>query len=217
MSENRIKERVRQLKEKARYDEPTVHAILDAGLVAHVGFVDEGQPYVIPMLYARDGDRIYLHGARKARIAQLLASGLPVCVNVTLLDGVVAARSAFNSSMNYRSVVVFGAGRLLEDEGEQLRALRVLSEQVFPGRWDELRDPTDSEIRQTAVISLPIETATAKVATGPPEDDDADYATPVWAGVLPVVTQLLEPEDDGRLLAGVEVSPAIAALAGRRL
>jgi nitroimidazol reductase NimA-like FMN-containing flavoprotein (pyridoxamine 5'-phosphate oxidase superfamily) len=217
MSENRIKDRVRQLKEKARYDEPTVHAILDAGLVAHVGFVDDGQPYVIPMLYARDGDQLYLHGARKARIAQLLASGAPVCVNVTLLDGVVAARSAFNSSMNYRSVVVFGAGRLLEDEGEQLRALRVLSEQVFPGRWDELRDPTDSEIRQTAVISLPIETATAKVATGPPEDDDADYATPVWAGVLPVVTQLLEPEDDGRLLAGVEVSPAIAALAGRRL
>ena len=217
MSVSRIKDRVRQIRENARYDESTVHAILDAGLVAHVGFVDDGQPYVIPMLYARDGDRIYLHGARKARIAQLLASGAPVCVNVTLLDGVVAARSAFNSSMNYRSVVVFGAGRLREDESEQLRALRVLSEQVFPGRWDELRDPTDSEIRQTAVIALPIETATAKVATGPPEDADADYATPVWAGVLPVVTQLLEPEDDGRLLAGVEVSPAIAALAGRRL
>lgn len=215
MSEPRT--RIRQLRENARYDEASVHAILDAGLVAHVGFVQDGQPYVIPMLHARDGDRLLLHGARKARIVQLLATRAPVCATVTLLDGVVAARSAFNSSLNYRSAVVFGHARLLEDEAERLRALRVLSEHVFPGRWAELRDPTPSEIGQTGVIELAIEQASAKVAEGPPTDDASDYAIPVWAGVVPIRSVLGEPEDDGRLLAGVGLSPAIAALVGRRL
>jgi nitroimidazol reductase NimA-like FMN-containing flavoprotein (pyridoxamine 5'-phosphate oxidase superfamily) len=211
------KTEVRQIRENARGDEASVHGILDAGLVAHVGFVDDGHPYVIPMLYARDGRRLYLHGARKARIVQLLASGSRVCANVTLLDGVVAARSAFNSSLNYRSVTVFGTPRLLEDADARLHALRVLSEAVFPGRWDELRDPSPTELGQTGVIELPIELASAKVAEGPPTDDEADYAIPVWAGVVPIATSLGEPEDDGRLLPGVELSPAIAALVGRRL
>ena len=217
MTDSKIEHRVRQLRENARYDEASVHAILDAGLVAHVGFVDDGQPYVIPMLYARDGQRLYLHGARKARIVKLLAAQARVCVNVTLLDGVVAARSAFNSSLNYRSVVVFGSGRLLERDHEKQHALRVLSEAVFPGRWDELRDPSAAELGQTGVIELPIEIASAKVAEGPPTDDESDYATPVWAGVVPVTTTLGQPEGDGRLLAGVALSPAIAALVGRRL
>lgn len=208
---------VRQIRENARYDTEAVHSVLDAGLVAHVGFVQDGQPFVIPMLHGRDGETIFLHGARKARIAKLLASGAPVCVNVTLLDGIVAARSTFNSSMNYRSAVVFGRGRLLEDEAESLRALRVISEHVFPGRWDELRDPLDSEIAQTGVIALEIESASAKIASGPPEDEDEDYATPVWAGVVPVTTTLGAPQDDGRLLEGVPLSKAVAGLAGKRL
>ena len=217
MSERRIKDRVRQLRENARYDADAVHGVLDAGLVAHVGFVEDGQPYVIPMLYARQGDRLYLHGARKARIVKLLASGAPVCVNVTLLDGVVAARSAFNSSLNYRSVVVFGEARLLERDADRLAALRRISEQTFPGRWDELRAPTDAELGQTGVIELAITQAAAKIAAGPPEDEPGDYAIPVWAGVVPIETRLGEPQDDGRVLPGVAPSPSIAALRGRRL
>ncbi len=209
--------RVRRLPEKARYDESAVHAVLDAGLVAHAGFVDAGQPVVIPMLHGREADRLYLHGARKARIAKLLGSGAPVCVNVTLLDGIVAARSAFNSSMNYRSAVVFGAARSLEDEGERLHALRVISEHVLPGRWAELRPPTPRELAMTAVIEVRIESASAKIAEGPPQDEAEDYALAAWAGVVPIATTLGRAVDDGRLLAGVGPSAAVAALEGRRL
>ena len=209
--------RVRRLPEKARYDESAVHAVLDAGLVAHVGFVDAGQPLVIPMLYGRDGGRLILHGANKARIAKLLGSGAPVCANVTLLDGIVVARSAFNSSMNYRSAVVFGTGRTLEDEGERLHALRVISEHVLPGRWAELRPPTPRELAMTAVVELQLESASAKIAEGPPQDEAEDYALPAWAGVVPIATTLGRPVDDGRLLAGVGLSAAVAALEGRRL
>lgn len=209
--------RVRRLAEKARYDEAAVFSVLDAGLVAHVGFIDGDQPVVIPMLYARDAGRLLLHGASKARIAKLLASGTPVCVNVTLLDGIVAARSAFNSSLNYRSVVVFGRARILEAEEERMQALRALSEQVLPGRWDELRPPLPRELKMTAVIELSIDSASAKIAEGPPQDEEADYATPVWAGVIPIASILGEPEGDPRVLPGVEPSPAIRALTGRRL
>lgn len=209
--------RVRRLAEKASYDEAEVHAVLDAGFVAHVGFVDRGEPVVIPMLYARDGGRLLLHGAGKARIAKLLASGAAVCANVTLVDGIVLARSAFNSSLNYRSAVVFGSARALEGEEERLLALRAISEHVFPGRWAELRPPASRELRMTAVIELPIESASAKVAAGPPQDDEADYALAVWAGVVPVTTQLGAPEADPRVAPGTPPSPAALALAGRRL
>jgi hypothetical protein len=209
--------RVRRLPEKARYDETAVFSVLDAGLVAHVGFVDRDHPVVIPMLYARDGVRLLLHGASKARIARLLASDTPVCATVTLLDGIVAARSAFNSSLNYRSVVVFGRARILEAEAERMRALRVLSEQILPGRWDELRPPAPRELKMTAVIELPIESASAKIAEGPPQDEEEDYAIPIWAGVVPIDSVLGRPEADARVLPGVEPSPAILALAGRRL
>jgi nitroimidazol reductase NimA-like FMN-containing flavoprotein (pyridoxamine 5'-phosphate oxidase superfamily) len=208
--------RIRQLREQARYDTATVHAILDAGLVAHVGFVQDERPQVIPMLYGRAGESLYLHGASKARITRLLAGGAPVCVEVTLLDGIVAARSAFNSSMNYRSVVAFGRARLLEDEVLRLEALRVISEHVMPGRWDELRAPSAQELKATGVVELGIESASAKVAEGPPEDEESDYASRTWAGVVPIVTCLAAPVDDPRLPAGVEVSPAIARLADRR-
>ena len=208
--------KVRRLREKARYDEATVHAVLDAGLVAHVAFAQEGQPFVIPMIYGREGETLYLHGARKARINKVFGSGAPVCLNVTLLDGIVAARSAFNSSMNYRSATIFGSARVVEGEPEELRCLKIISDHSFPGRWEELREPLDSEIKQTGVVAMEIESASAKIAEGPPDDEDFDYETPVWAGVLPITNQLGTPEDDPRLLPGVSLSPAIAALEGTR-
>jgi hypothetical protein len=209
--------RVRQLSANARYDAESVHAILDAGLVAQVGFVQDARPVVVPMLYARDGEKLYLHGASKARVVRLLASGGPVCANVTLLDGIVAARSAFNSSMNYRSVTVFGKAWLLEDEAARLEALRTISEHVMPGRWSELRAPTERELKATGVIELAVESASAKVSEGPPQDDEQDYPTPVWAGVVPIVTELRRPEADPRLLPGVALSASLARLEGRRL
>jgi nitroimidazol reductase NimA-like FMN-containing flavoprotein (pyridoxamine 5'-phosphate oxidase superfamily) len=209
--------RVRQIKEFARYDVATVDEILDAGFVGHVGLVEDAGPVVIPMLYAREGRVLYLHGARKSRIIQRLASGVPVCVNVTLLDGIVAARSAFNSSMNYRSAVVFGTGRLLNDPGEILHALEVVSEHVFPGRWAELRAPSRKEIAMTGVVAIDIESASAKVADEPPHDDESDYATRVWAGVVPVTTTFGEPHADRRVPEGVGPSSAIEALNGKRL
>jgi nitroimidazol reductase NimA-like FMN-containing flavoprotein (pyridoxamine 5'-phosphate oxidase superfamily) len=209
--------RVRQIRESAQYDTEAVHAVLDAGLVSHVGFVQDGQPFVIPMIYGRDGEVLYLHGASKARIVKLVGSGVPVCVNVTLLDGIVAARSAFHSSMNYRSAVVFGAGRLIEGEAENLHALEVISEHVLVGRWQELRAPLEREIARTGVIAVAIESASAKIAADPPEDEEADYATPVWAGIVPITTTLGEPVGDGRVPDGVALSQSIAALKGRRL
>jgi nitroimidazol reductase NimA-like FMN-containing flavoprotein (pyridoxamine 5'-phosphate oxidase superfamily) len=219
MSEFEVRKtnRIRQIREFATYDEAAVHGVLDAGLVAHVGFVEDSQPFVIPMLHGREGNTLYLHGARKARIVRLLESGASVCVNVTLLDGIVAARSAFSSSLNYRSVAVFGRGRLLEDLDEQLRALEVISEHVMPGRWQELRAPHPRELAMTGVIALEIESASAKIAGEPPHDEEADYETPVWAGVIPIVTTLGEPAGDARLLPGVSPSAAISGLAGKKL
>jgi nitroimidazol reductase NimA-like FMN-containing flavoprotein (pyridoxamine 5'-phosphate oxidase superfamily) len=209
--------RVRQIGEYARYDAEAVHGVLDAGLVGHVGLVQDGQPFVIPMIYGREGEVLYLHGARKARVVKLLGSGAPLCVNVTLLDGIVAARSAFHSSMNYRSAVVFGTGRLLEDGAEILHALEVISEHALAGRWRELRAPLEREIAMTGVIAVAIESASAKISDDPPEDEEEDYATPVWAGIVPVTTTLGKPVDDDRVPTGVPVSQAIAALEGRRL
>ncbi|WP_405220806.1 pyridoxamine 5'-phosphate oxidase family protein [Lentisalinibacter sediminis] len=207
--------RVRQVREAARYDRATVHAILDAGLSAHVAFCDQGRPVIVPMIYARDGETLYLHGARKARIVRLLESGGEATLNVTLIDGIVAARSAFNSSVNYRSVTVFGRPSLVEDEAEKIEAMRLISEHLMPGRWDELRPPHDREVKMTGVIALPIESASAKVTAGPPEDEDEDYALPVWAGVVPVEQVLGTPEGDPELADDTPVSPSIAALARR--
>jgi nitroimidazol reductase NimA-like FMN-containing flavoprotein (pyridoxamine 5'-phosphate oxidase superfamily) len=206
--------RVRQVREAARYDRATVHAILDAGLSAHVAFCQQGRPVIVPMIYARDGETLYLHGARKARIVRLLEGGAEATLNVTLIDGIVAARSAFNSSVNYRSVTVFGRPWLVEEETEKIEAMRLISEHLMPGRWDELRPPHDREVKMTGVIALPIESASAKVTAGPPEDEDEDYALPVWAGVVPVEQVLGVPVSDPVLADGTPVSPSIAALAG---
>ncbi len=209
--------RLRQLKEKGRYDRATVHAILDAGLLAHVAFCQDGAPVVVPMIYGRDGDVLYLHGARKARVVRMLETTGQACVNVTLVDALVFARSAFNSSMNYRSVTVFGRPRLLEADDEKLAAMKVISEHLMPGRWDELRPPHDREVRMTGVIEMPIDAASAKVSDKMPDDEPEDYQIPVWAGLVPVSTALGEPRDDGRLQPGVEASAAVLALRGRKL
>lgn len=211
------KNKVRQLREKATYDKETVHSILDSAMLAHVAFVEDGQPVVVPMLFGRQDETLFLHGARKARVIRLLASTGTACLNVTHVDGLVFARSAFNSSMNYRSATVFGRARLVEDETEKLRALRVISECTMPGRWDELREPLVNEVKMTGVIALDIEAASAKVATGMPKDEDEDYAIPVWAGVLPLESRLTSLQSDDRLIDGVEPSDVVRSMQDRIL
>jgi nitroimidazol reductase NimA-like FMN-containing flavoprotein (pyridoxamine 5'-phosphate oxidase superfamily) len=209
--------KVRQLREKGRYDRESVHRILDAGLVAQVAFIEDGNPVVVPMIYGRDGETVYLHGARKARVIRIVEGSDTICLNVTLLDGIVLARSAFNSSMNYRSVTVFGTPSLVESRTEKLRAMKVISEHLMPGRWDELRVPHENEVKMTGVIAVTIDTASAKVSTGMPVDDADDYGIPVWAGVLPLTSQLQSLRDDDRLLPGVTASVAVRTLQNRIL
>jgi nitroimidazol reductase NimA-like FMN-containing flavoprotein (pyridoxamine 5'-phosphate oxidase superfamily) len=207
----------RQLRELGTYDRDSVHGVLDAGLYASAAFVQDGQPVVVPMIYGRDGETIYLHGARKARVIRLLEQTGQVCINVTLVDGIVLARSAFNSSMNYRSVTVFGTARLVEDTAGKLHGMRIISEHLMPGRWDELREPLDTEIKMTGVIAVDIESASAKTSGGMPDDEDEDYAIPVWAGVLPVETRSATLLDDDRLLEGADPSEAVKALQNRKV
>ena len=209
--------KVRQIQKKARYDKATVHAILDAGLVAHVAFVQDGAPVVVPMIYGRVGHTLYLHGARKARVIRLLEKTEQACVNVTLVDGIVLARSAFNSSMHYRSATMFGAPRLVESPDAKLAALRVISNHSMPGRWDELRPPHEREVKMTGVIRLDIDAASAKLSNAMPDDEEEDYDIPVWAGVLPLTSTFDELLSDDRVLEGVEPSAAVQKLQGRKL
>jgi nitroimidazol reductase NimA-like FMN-containing flavoprotein (pyridoxamine 5'-phosphate oxidase superfamily) len=209
--------KTRQLRDKAVYDRAAVHAILDAGLVAHVGFVQDNAAIVVPMIYAREGETIYLHGARKARIIRLLEQTDTVCINITLIDGIVLARSAFNSSMNYRSATVFGTPRLMDVPEDKLHAMKLISEHIMPGRWDELREPLEKEVRMTGVIATTIDSASAKIASGMPDDEDDDYAIPIWAGVLPVTTMLGELQSDDRLLPEVTASDVVRELQGRKV
>lgn len=204
--------KVRQLRDKATYDRNTVHGILDSAVIGHVAFVEDGGPVVVPMLYGRDGETIFLHGARKARVIRLLESTGTACLNVTHVDALVYARSAFNSSMNYRSATVFGSARLVEDVKEKLHALRVISECTMPGRWDELREPLENEVKMTGVIALDIESASAKISSGMPSDEPDDYKIPVWAGVLPLESRFSSLRADDRLLPGVEPSDAVRAM-----
>ena len=209
--------KVRQLREKASYDRETVHRILDSALVAHVAFVQEDAPVVVPMIYGREGETLYLHGARKARVIRLLEETGQACLNVTLVDGIVFARSAFNSSMNYRSATVFGAPRLVDDEAGKLRAMKIISEHTMPGRWDELRAPLEREVKMTGVIALDIETGSAKISTGMPDDEDADYEIPIWAGVLPLDSRLTQLQTDDRVQDGVQPSISVQRLENRTL
>ncbi|HKM68263.1 MAG TPA: pyridoxamine 5'-phosphate oxidase family protein [Candidatus Acidoferrum sp.] len=187
---------VKRLPKRGKYDRETVHAILDAGFVCHVGFSMDGQPYVIPTNYGRLGDIVYLHGSAASRMLRTLSEGVPVSVTVTHVDGLVLARSAFHHSVNYRSVVILGTARLVEDTAEKMEALRVFTEHVMKGRWDDVRQPTEQELKATTVLALPLEEVSAKIRTGGPVDDEADYTLPVWAGVLPLETVAKEPIPD---------------------
>lgn len=194
---------VKRLPHRAAYDLATIHAILDEGLVCHVAFLVDGQPCVIPTLYVRLGDHVYLHGSPASRMLQALQQGGTVCIAVTLVDGLVLARSAFHHSMNYRSVVLYGAPAVVEDPVRKAEVLRGLTDHVIPGRWQDIREPSDQELRRTLVVSIPITEASAKVRTGPPLDDEPDYALPVWAGVVPLRLAAAEPIPDPRLDPGI--------------
>jgi len=209
--------KVRQLREKANYEKSTVHQVLDAGLVAYVAFVQDESPVVVPMIYGREGETLFLHGARKARIIRLLEETARACVNVTLLDGIVVARSTFNSSMNYRSVTLFGTPRILQAREEKLHGMKMISEHTIPGRWAEVRDSHENEIKMTGVIAMQIDAASAKISLGMPEDEDEDYDIPIWAGVLPVTSRLGQLQSDDRVLPGVEPSAALRSLQDRIL
>ncbi len=197
--------RVVRKPDRGCYDRATVYAILDEALVCHVGIVEDGKPVVIPTAHWRDGDRLYLHGSRASRLLRAMRDGAEVCVTVTLLDGLVLARSGFHHSMNYRSVVIFGRADPVEGRAEKLAAMRAFTERIAPGRWDELRPPTDKEIRATQVMALPLVEVSAKVRRGPPADDEADYAHPVWAGEVPIMQTTGEPVPDPRLAPGIEL------------
>jgi len=196
---------LRRLPNRGSHDEETVHSILDAGFLAHVGFQMNGQPFVIPTLYGRDGEKLYLHGSAASRMLRELQTGVPACVTVTLVDGLVLARSAFHHSMNYRSVVAFGTARKIEDQAAKTRALHVISDHLLEGRWRDVRGPTEKELKATAVLEFAIEEASAKVRKGPPLDDEEDYSLPVWAGVLPLKLAAGHPVADPRLSADVAV------------
>jgi nitroimidazol reductase NimA-like FMN-containing flavoprotein (pyridoxamine 5'-phosphate oxidase superfamily) len=188
--------RVRRVPDRGHYDRETVHSILDASVYCHVGLLEEDQPVIIPTIHVRVEDTIYLHGATTSRLLRYVGSGRPTCISVTLLDGLVLARSVFHHSMNYRAVVAFGRGRLIEGDDRKMAALERFTERIVPGRWSEARQPNAQELRATAVAAIPIDMATAKIRTGPPKDDAEDYALPIWAGVLPLRQEVLDPIED---------------------
>lgn len=197
--------RVRRLPKRGSYDRETINAILDEAFICHVGFVMDGQPYVIPTGFARVGEELYIHGSSASRMLRNLAVGVDACVTVTLVDGLVLARSAFHHSMNYRSVVILGKATLVEDADEKAKALEALTEHIIPGRWNEVRWPNDLEMKATSVLKLPIEEASAKIRTGGPVDDEEDYLMNVWAGLLPLKIVKGDPIPDERLIGDIPV------------
>ena len=202
--------RVRRLPERGRYDREALEAVLDAGMVAHLGFVADGQPFVIPTLHARVDDEVYVHGSAASRTLRTLAGGFPACLTVTLLDGVVLARSVFEHSMNYRSVVVLGHATPVVEPDEKLAALEAFTEKLLPGRWNGARQPTAKELKATSVLRLPLDEASAKIREGGPEDGDTpDAELEVWAGHVPLVVTALEPVPDPSLRPGIPVPPGL--------
>ena len=197
--------RIKRAPKRGLYDRKTIHQILDEALICHVGFVENGQPYVIPINFARVGDAILMHGANSSRLIKHIQAGHPVCVEVTLVDGLVLARSVFNHSVNYRSVVLYGVGRAVEGNQEKLAALEAITEHFLPGRWREARLPNRKELNATSVVSIKIDQASAKVRSGPPVDDEADQGLPIWAGVIPLQEKPLPPERDNLMTMDVAV------------
>jgi len=202
--------------DRAVYDREAVYRILDEGFLCHAGFAVDAQPFVIPTSYGRQGDNLYIHGSAASRMLRQMKDGVAVCITVTLLDGLVLARSLFNHSMNYRSVVILGKATLVDDPQEKVSALRVLSEHILPGRWDDSRQPNERELKATSVLRVPIAEFSAKVRTGPPIDDEEDYAFPTWAGVVPLEMKVGGPINDVRLDQGREVPQYIKHYSRRR-
>lgn len=196
--------KVCRLPKRGNYDRATVYQILDEAMICHFGFVSEGQPYVIPTGFGRAGDMLFVHGSAASRMLGAAAEGIPVCITVTLLDALVLARSAFHHSMNYRSVVILGNARAVVTDEEKLEALRVFTEHIVPGRWNDIRQPTAQEIKGTSVLAVRLEEVSAKIRTGPPVDDDEDYALSIWAGLLPLHLAPGTPESDPRLMHRVD-------------
>ena len=190
---------LRRLPKRGSHDRAIIHEILDIGFLAHVGFQVEGQPFVIPTLFGRDGEKLYMHGSAASRMLSHLEGGVPACVTVTVVDGLVLARSAFHHSMNYRSVVAFGTARKIDDPAKKMSALRVISDHLIAKRWDDVRQPNAKELKATSVLEFLIEEASAKIRTGPPVDDDEDYTLPIWAGILPLKLTATQPIPDPRL------------------
>jgi nitroimidazol reductase NimA-like FMN-containing flavoprotein (pyridoxamine 5'-phosphate oxidase superfamily) len=196
--------RVKRLPKRGHYDRETVYAVLDAGLIAHIGYVIDGQPYVTPTAYWREGDMLYWHGSAASRMLEHVGEGIPVSVTVTHLDGLVLARSGFHHSINYRSVMAFGRAHFVEEPEAKMAAFEAFVERIFPGRWAELRPATAQEVKGTSVLGMRIEEASAKIRTGGPVDDDEDYALPIWAGVLPIRTVIGAAVPDAKLAPGIE-------------
>ncbi len=199
------KTRVKRLHERGHYDRETVYAILDAGFICHVGYIIDDQPYVTPTSYWREGDRVYWHGSSASRMLRTISKGIKVCLTVTHVDGLVLARSGFHSSINYRAVMAFGEAEVIADEAHKRAALKAFMEHVTPGRWDTLRPVTSQELKGTTVLSMKLSEVSAKVRTGPPKDDEEDYALPIWAGVLPLRLVGGTPEPDPRLAQNVPI------------
>lgn len=195
---------LKRLPDRGRFDRETVYSILDEAFICHVGFVADGKPVVIPTGFARDGDRLYIHGSAASRMLRDLSGGIDVCLTVTLVDGLVLARSAFHHSINYRSVVIFGKAQLVDDDRQKMEALRLFTEHIIPGRWEEVRWPNEQEMKGTTVLAVELNEVSAKVRTGPPKDDEEDYNLPVWAGELPLNTIPGAPVDDPLLAPGIE-------------
>lgn len=203
--------KVKRIPKRGHYDKETIYQILDAGFLCHIGFTVDNQPFVIPTSYGREGDNLYLHGASTSRMLVNIEAGLPICLTVTHFDGLVLARSAFHHSMNYRSVLCFGMATKVEGE-EKVNALKIISDQILKGRWEESRQPTQKELKATTVLCLKIDQASAKIRTGPPGDDKEDYDLPIWAGVIPSVPVWGAPEADPLLREGIEVAQSVQSL-----
>lgn len=201
--------KIKRVPKRGRYDRETLNQVLDAHYLCQVGFVHEGCPHVIPTLYARDGDRVLIHGSSKSRMLAVMKSETDICLSVTLVDGLVVARSVFHHSINYRSAVLYGQAVAIEEEAEKLRALEILTDHFLPGRWAEARLPSPTEMKATLVMALPISEGAAKVRTGPPGDDAADYDLDIWAGVIPTELRALRPVPDPALRAGIEVPRSV--------
>jgi hypothetical protein len=196
---------LRRLPKRGSHETEVIHQILDAAFLAHVGFCVKGQPFVIPTNFGREGDILYIHGSAASRMLRELSTGIPACVTVTHVDGLVLARSAFHHSMNYRSVVAFGTARRIDDVDKKNHALRVISDHLIRGRWDDVREPNPQELKATSVLEFTIEEASAKIRTGPPIDDEEDYSLPIWAGVLPLSLTPSDVVPDERLVSGVDI------------